>query len=214
MDGLISLSFDLQVILVAGFLGYKIASIGRGLEHSTEEFLFQTLVFGSAGRALAFVCEVGSELISPAVRQAFALPQELRSIAIGTLTVIAGVLAGVLWRKWGNNLTSALMNATGTHKDDHEASTWSSVMATKSTWTYVQLHLSDGRVLESLFDVVPRGVPGGALTLNDDGVALYVTSIYGVDGVQRQSDICGNAGDFIVTYVPRAQISQVDIAWR
>ncbi|RYG85491.1 MAG: hypothetical protein EON59_12070, partial [Alphaproteobacteria bacterium] len=179
MDALISLSVDFQIVLIAGFLAFKITAVGRGLITSTEDFLLQVLLFGSIARGVVFLVEFAAMSIKHPAVPAFS--GDAHALAVGLLTLVAGVVAGAVWRKVGNRLTSSVMRATGTHNDDHESSTWASIMATRATWTYVQLHLADGRVLESWFDRVPSNVPGGSLVMNDDGVSIYITRIYRPD---------------------------------
>jgi len=215
METLISASIDLQIVLIAGYLGFKITTVGRGLSVTTEEFLAQTLAFGSIGRAVAYFVELGTLMFSQAAGAAHVLPNDGRTIAIGAVTILAGIGAGMVWRRWGSDLVSAVMEATGTYKDDHQPTTWASIKAARATWTFVQVHLNDGRVLECEFSKVPLEVPGSPLIIADDGVSFYVTRIYRpADGGTVDIDVHGLNDDYVATYVPRSQFSQVDFGWR
>ena len=105
------------------------------------------------------------------------------------------------------------MSVTGTYADDHEGSAWTSILNTKAKWNFIHAYLEDGRVLESWFGGLPSDVPAGALTLNDDGLAFYVTRVYSSDSI-AQDVSHRNGEDYILTYLPRNKIVRLDIGWR
>lgn len=215
MDAILSISIDFQIVLIAGYLGYKVATVGRGINHSTEEFLAQLLVFGSISRAGAFAVELaarwtGSNLTIPTV----SVSADARTLWIALVTVGIGIACGVVWRRNGIALVGAFMRITGTHLDDHEPTAWASIRSTKATWTFIQVHLKSGSTLESVFDRIPTTVPGGPFTIADDGVSIYVTKIHKADGTSEECSVSGPNGDSVATYIPRDNINQVDFGWR
>ncbi|TDK36598.1 hypothetical protein E2F50_06615 [Rhizobium deserti] len=73
------------------------------------------------------------------------------------------------------------MNYLGVFNDDHEASTWQSIMSKQAKWTVLQVHLENRTVLESNFgQMSPR--PRHPIIMNEDGVGMYVTGRYKADG--------------------------------
>lgn len=214
MDQLISLSVDLQMVIVAGYLGYKIAVIGRGVSHSTEELLAQVLAYGLLARGGAFALGLGADAILHWLATPNPLPAAAQMLVVGVVTTSLGLLAGVLWRRDGNRLAASLLNALGTHTDDHEATTWASLRAAKAEWQFVQVHLKDGRILESVFELVSKSVPGHRLILGDDGLSLYVTKIHRVDGTAVDVPVSGHDNDYVATYIPRDNVAQIDFGWR
>jgi hypothetical protein len=212
LDAILSISIDLQIVLIAGYLGYKVATVGRGIAHSTEEFLVQLLVFGSISRGIAYLIELVAVWLASSTPNT--IPPEGRTLAIAVVTLVAGIACGAIWRKSGNRLVSVLMRATGTHVDDHEPTTWASIRATKATWTFIQLHLRDGTTLESVFGQLPSDVPGGPFIVADDGINIYVTKITRPDGTSVDCSVVGMMQDVVATYVPRDNINQVDYGWR
>lgn len=215
MDAILSISVDLQIVLIAGYLGYKVATVGRGISHSTEEFLAQLLVFGSISRAGALAVELATSWTGSHLFGLAALPPgDVRTLATAFVTAAMGIACGVLWRRDGIRMVSAFMRITGTHLDDHEPTAWASIRSTKATWTFIQLHLKDGTTLESVFDRIPTAVPGGPLILADDGVTIYVTRVHRPDGTLMDCSVAGPNEDSVATYVPRDTINQVDFGWR
>lgn len=214
MDQVISLSIDLQMVIVAGYLGYKITVIGRGVSHGTEELLAQVLAYGLLARGGAFALGLGADAILHWLATTNPLPAAVQTLVVGVVTTSLGLLAGVLWRRDGNRIAAAVLNAIGTHTDDHQATTWASVLATKAEWQFVQVHLKDGRILESVFELVSKAVPGHRLILSDDGISCYVTKIHRADGTTIDVQVNGNDNDYVATYIPRDNVTQVDFGWR
>ena len=199
MNDLFELPYEVQIVLVAGYLGYKVSTLGRGVVHRLEDILLQVLVYGLVGR------------ISVMVLQTFA--GNLGLPAVAAISIVSAVVMASVWRQFLAPKASSAMSYFRVYRDDHESSAWSSILATRAQWTYVQVHIDDGRVLESVFGSLPR-TPSEPIIVNDDGIVIYVTSVYSADGTNRKVDVVGNDQDYIVTYVPRSTIRQIEIGWR
>ncbi len=52
MESLLKIPYELQIVLVAGYIAYKVISIGKGRTHRTEDFLLQVLTFGLVARSV------------------------------------------------------------------------------------------------------------------------------------------------------------------
>lgn len=212
MQDLFKLPVEIQIIFVAGYLGYKLTTIGRNLNHRTEDFILQTLVFGSIGRAFAYVVSWISKqvnLTSPAPESEYT-----GVLFIGGFAISGAVLAAIVWRRFLAKTVRWLMSKLNIYHDDHETSVLRSLINVKARWTYIQLHLTNGTVLESHFSKASdHPIPSNPIIINDDGIALYVTTVHrGVDDF-CDSEIGGTAGETTISYVPRSEIKQIDIGW-
>jgi hypothetical protein len=206
MDTLAALSLDLQLLLVGGFFAYKISVVGTQTEDSTEELLLKVVAFGLFGR---LIYELLVMLLD--VRLDVSL---LRSTVVGGIGVVCmSILAGVVWRRWLARLAARTLNVLRVHRDDHFRTTWDSIVNQPAQWDYVQLHLSNGSVVESDFGAVPADVPLGKLTLSTDGVSLYITRIHRDGTTSNVAPAVAGRG-FVASYIPKEQITQVDFCWR
>ncbi|WP_183928481.1 hypothetical protein [Rhizobium mongolense] len=197
----------MQIVQVAGYIAYKVVSIGKGRAHRTEDLLLQVLTFGVIARALT----AAALWYLPTVPAA--LTDSLSVAAVAGITALAGGAMGTIWRVAGEPFIRWMMNRMRVYTDDHESSVWESIMNYRAKWTVVQVHIDGGRVLEANFgEMVPS--PKVPIIINEDGIAMYVTGSYDEAGVYKKYDIAGNEDDTIFTYIPRAMIKQMDVAWR
>lgn len=205
MDSLLKMPLEFQIVLVAGYLGYKIATIGRSRNHRTEDFLLQVLTFGLLGRSVV----AGTTWLVPF------LPAEdsLKAALIALLTVAAATILAACWRGFGERSSRSLMHALRVYSDDHEASVWQSIMNKPAKWTVLQVHLDSGNVLEANFGRM-NPLPKPPVIINEDGIGMYVTGRHKADGTFDEWDITGNDDDVTFTFIPRSSIKQVDVAWR
>lgn len=213
MDNLISLPFDLQMILVAGFLAFKVTVIGRGSVHTTEDFLLQVISFGTVARGMTMLIEFISDLSVPSGASFLIGVPNGRLFAVGLLTVLLGLVIGMAWRRWLCAWVSAAMRGLKIYRDDHEHSAWATLTGTNAKLTVVQLYLADGKILEAEFSGKEDELPMRPVTFNNDGVAIFATTVYPADKsepipVERDPETFG----YTVTYVPKDQIRQMDVS--
>ncbi|NRQ15589.1 DUF6338 family protein [Ensifer sesbaniae] len=205
MDTLLKMPIEFQIVLVAGYIAYKIVTVGRNRNHRTEDFLLQVLTFGLIARAV--------------VATAFWVPNtipkndSINAALVAGLTVMVAIGLGAAWRAFGERCSHSLMKTLRVYRDDHEASVWQSIMHNPAEWTVLQVHLDDGTVLEANFgQMKPR--PKTAVFMNEDGIGLYVTGRYDAENNFAAFDITGNDADVTLTYIPRASVKRVDVNWR
>jgi len=215
MNELLKLPYEIQILLVAGYLGYKLTTATKKVEHKTEDFLLQVLVFGSLGRVFSYVV---SWLV---VKVGYWAPTTLVEtdytsvVVIGSLAVMGSVISALLWRRYLERGLKAAMSYLNIYHDDHETSAFRSVTSAKTRWSFIQVHLTSGKILESWLKLPEQaGIPTKPVILNDDGIALYVTAIHSADGESRDCDHVTASGESIITYVPRSEIKQIDIGWK
>ena len=185
MQDLLELPWELQIVLFSGFAGYKVATIGRGNVHRTEELLLQVLAYGTVGRVGAMViygmAMQFADADRPALERWFSSNQS-EPLIIFVCSLATAIVAAGLWVALFEKLWSAAMERANVYRDDHEATSWRSIMRQSARWHYIQIKCSNGCVYESQFDLIPDQVPMQKLTLNDDGIATYVTRVHLPDG--------------------------------
>jgi hypothetical protein len=210
MDSLLSLSLDLQILLVAGFLAYKTSTIGKANFDRSEDFLLKVLTYGVIGQSLMSLAST----LAASAGFAWAWSPSDAVVARGFGVLISAIISAIVWRSWLSRYYSALMSFLKVYNDDHEPSVWNSITSAKTQWDCVLIHLENGKILETHFPKLDSKRPLPGIRLNDDGVALYVTAIHQLDGERVEFDQGQNGGFETITYVPRGQIRQMDVSWR
>jgi len=215
MNELLKLPFEIQIVLVAGYLGYKLTTATKKVEHKTEDFILQVLVFGTLGRAFSYaVAKIATILGFSAPTTV--VDTDYRSVVIiGALAIMGSVVFALLWRCYLEKAMKDVMSYLNIYHDDHETSAFRSVTSAKTRWSFIQVHLTNGTILESWLKLPEQaGVPTRPVILNDDGIALYVTTIHPKDGESRDCEQVTTTGENVITYVPRSEIKQIDIGWK
>ena len=210
MQDIIGLSIELQLVLVAGYLAYKVAMISKGNADRTEDFLLKVLAFGLIGRRTAEIVAALLVLVSPHPLVVVLAALQLKGVA----TIAVSIAAAAYWRMAGSNQVSVWMSDHHIYSDDHEASTWLSLSNADAVWNHVHVHMEDGRVLESVFHNAPPNIPTKALIINEDGLLIYITRVIRPDASTLDGDDFADDVFSTATYVPRSKITQIDIGWK
>lgn len=208
----ITLTLELQIMLVAGYAAWAVTSVGRHVNQRAEEIILRSLAFGLVARA-----SFEAIMLLPFLPTTFSAvePVGLYLLVQGLPTIIIAIAFGAAWRRFGRSWFAAIMRHSKVYRDDHENTVLTSIGQAKTRWQVIQVHLKDGRVLEAdygRFDPTQR--PLGGVTVNNDGIAIYVTASYAADGTKTEySPESGPKGGSI-TYVPVSEIAQMDIDWQ
>lgn len=211
MHELLGLSFELQLVLVAGYLAYSIATIRGGHKDSTEQVILQVLTFGLFARLASGAVVL---LLTQHKATAVLLGDWIESgILGGVLVLVLAMAAGMSWRKFLSRWCSAVMEFFKVYRDDHVGSTWMSIANADAKWNHVHVFLKSGTVLESCPAQLPEQLPLKPFTLNDDGIALYVTAVSDQAGELLPDDDFNNGAYSRVTFIPYAEIGRLDIGW-
>lgn len=211
MPDLSTLPLDIQITIVAGYFGYKVYVAGRGATHGAEEVILQALAFGILGRMAASLLKAYASLVA-GPRLSF--PGYADAVLLTVASVAMSIALAALWRTKGSAAFSKLMRNLGIYSDDHEYSTWASITSKRAQWNYIQLHLIDGRVLESTFSELPSDPLGDRITTNTDGFAIYITATYDKLGNRTAQSPLIDGSAMAITYVPRSSVAQVDLGWQ
>ena len=211
-EDLTNLPFEIQFVLVAGYLGYWVANVGLRKSVPTQDMVMQILVYGlvAKGAQAGFVSVAASFF-------GYRTNTESLPWAAMLASLIIALAAGVLWRRFGlkwfteSLRRTRLSNETATHSTLTEIS-----QDGQRRWTYFVVILADGTCLRSSLPKT-EGLPHGPLLIDQEGnVGLYVTEIKRPNGeIDDFTDEFDNPQDFdpTITYVPASQIVRMNINW-
>jgi hypothetical protein len=191
-------TLPLQMMLVAGYAGLMVSDIGRGANRAAHDAVFRVLAFGLAAEVPLRVLRGRMDI------EAFSVPFEATAI------VLCGLALGALWRVVGRRGMSWAMKVLGIYRDDHEATALASILAVGKPISTLQICRDDGRWFECHIDDLPTNLHGH-LSINEDGIAMCVTSYKRADGTLVQVD--RGQDDFSeIDYFPSSRIRQITFA--
>jgi hypothetical protein len=200
MEEYLSLPWQTQLVVVAGYFGYIIAYSGRRSNHEAIDVAAITLCFGSVA---LFVLSLSDKIEA----KIYILPAQ----TVAVLAIISSIAAGAVWRAFLRHWTHEVIRKISRSDEDGLQTAWESIIQ-KQDLRYTQLvvTLTNGRELESYplanFNTWPNGpcVLGG-----DGGVGMYVTTIE-ENGQIRATNALKNEDGMRMTYIPPDQIQEID----
>lgn len=199
---LIELPWQLQLVIVGGYLGYVVAYSGRRSSHQTSDFVSIALCFG----ALALIAfQVSERLIDGQV--------VMKPVISAGAAIVAAVLSAVVWRRWIRELALKLIQWASSSREDGYTTCWETIIQTQNlSYSQLNVTLLDGTIYESY----PLGefnkLPNGPCVLGGDGsVAMYVTHITSPNGERREANKLSTDEGHRITYIPAAQIHDLDM---
>ncbi|MBL1421561.1 MAG: hypothetical protein COC24_013710 [Alphaproteobacteria bacterium] len=202
MESLFGLTFEIQIVLVGGYLGFWVSTVGRNKRMRPTDIAMQILVFGLISKLVLLIFS------SFGVENEFYPP---------IIAVLAAIIGAAVWRKIIGKIVVKFMKWTNVHHDDHSPSVIASMLGeTGVVWQYVQIHLNDGKVYESIFGLLPKDLPLNAITIDEEGnVSLYVTKIIQKDRVAEPTifEFDANSESATITYIPVHRIERIDVNW-
>lgn len=193
---LLVLPLDTLAILVAGYLGYRLAYTGKDSKHSTIDTVFLSLVYA---------------LIAKAV---LSLPLPVPELPKVAIAIIVALVTAALWRRWGEHWVFRLLRWAGISTSDRHVTAWDSLrMKSGFEPRTLMLRLRDGRRL--MCGDLGRflGFEAGPCLLGSDGsVALFVTDQSDAGSSDWQArEISAEEFGTEMTYVPADQIAEIKV---
>ena len=192
-----TLPFEIQLVLAAGYLGYRLATAGLDRTHRPVDTIFQVFVYG----LVAYL--------------AYALAKPYWSLAFAMMAAVPGALAAaVLWRAVGRNVLVRALRAAHVTRENYAPSTWDSIIHARHDWTYVSVVREDDVIQESNLAELPDGLPLDNIDLDGDGnVALYVTRVFAPDGSVTEHEPLDEHGRAHLTFIPARYIQTVTVSF-
>lgn len=199
---LLNLPFEIQLVLAAGYLAYRISSAGLDKNHRPTDTAFQILVYG-------LIAYLTNEQIGEACPQWVAMPA----------SILSSIVASLLWRRPLSGIVRRALRAGGFTNENFAPTTWDHIIQNKDVkaWLYVSVQLRDGYVLESDLALVPDTLPFSCFDADSAGnIAIYVTKFIRPSGKEIAIDgghIRNEIGAAQITYIPRDEIVRVDLSF-
>lgn len=216
METIFDLSFEIQALLVCGYFGYSIASIGRRMSHSTEDKLFQIISFGFLSLVTYKFLDWLFHLFSSPLGDIH--NETLFYVVQASSMLVISVLIASLWKTKIRKWVEKNLRKLGISNEDHYPNVIGSILHGHSemTWDYIHLHLKDGRTITSdmikIFDLNPIGrIP---LIDAEGNIGLYVTAIHTAEDKTTEFNPQRENGSFKLSYYPKEVIEGIEITWR
>lgn len=192
-------------ILAVGYVGYRLAYVGRDKPHKSADTVFLALVWAAIARAVSVAVFAQNPDVGPFT-------------AYGIAAATALVLA-LVWRWGGQEAMFQLLRWLDLIDHDGQISAWDSLLArSKEKYSRLVVKRKDGSAVlcDALDDFCE--LPMGPCLLGADGsIGLYVTDIMHVDSDEwtpKQPVDTEHPGfAYTMTFIPAHEISSVEITF-
>lgn len=215
MQSILGLTFDLQAIIVVGYLGYRVSSIGMRDSHSTDDRLLQTITYGFVG-LLSWLIVKGLIQIPLTESSLEIIPWVEKTVQV-IIMVFTTLMAAIIWSKYLKKMTFLKLKELGVSNEDEYPTVIGSIVHghNKMHWDYVNLYLTDGRIIQIDMKKLGGELPGNIPLVDTHGnFALYVTKIFDLDDVVNEFSPKTDEGGFKLSYYPSSKIDGMEICWR
>lgn len=196
IQNILALPLSTLTILVAGYLGYRVAYTGKDGNHRTIDTIFLSLVYALIAKAVLSYGPMASELKSSA------------------LAVAISLLAAAAWRRWGEDLIFKLLRFSRVSASDRHSSAWDSLrMKPRFAPSTLVVRLRDGRRLMCSDLSRFMAFEAGPCLLGADGsVSLFVTDQAEAGSEDwKEREIFHDGFGTEITYVPAAEIAEIKV---
>lgn len=205
MTDLLALTFELQVALVAGYLGFSVATAGLRHGIRTEDALFQIIVYALPA---AILMHLPPEVIRDR------LPENRAVYLLALLSVLATVAVALIWRRWGRGIWYRWLRRRGLSAENNMPSTWDSIIQEPGIeWHQVSVTTDDDKSYECTDTAIFSGAAIQLPDIDREGnVALYCDQITQADGtVKKMEGVDFPGWGTRLTYIPAARIKNIQI---
>lgn len=221
MNAILSLTFEIQLVIVCGYLGYWVSTIGINHKSSTTDTIMQTLVFATMAKLglltyqvfLSF-CQIRYYLGQKDIHyvELFSFLDALNIIGAIIFALLFAIGGSVLWRKKWRSLTTSIMKYFNIHRYDHRPTALASLTEefTDSHTTSISVWLKNGTYLESRLIDIDRKLPLREGRIDADGsVLMYIT----IKKEPEKKLVKYLADDTQISYIPASEIARLNIDW-
>jgi len=199
IEEVLKLPFEMQLVLAAGYMAYRVAVTGLDRNHRTTDVVFQVLTYG----LVAYVT--------------YDLAAKVMPLGVAMVSAVtASIVTASIWRKFGRNFFVGILRASKVTRENFSPSTWDHIIQNDQKWAYISVTRDDDVAFESNLQALPEGLPFEPLDLDTDGnVAIYVTRrISAKEEVTdyKIEDVIDKYGRAHLTYIPASRIKAITIS--
>jgi hypothetical protein len=185
------------VLIAAGYLGYRLAYVGRDFRHRPIDILFKVAVFAFVAKLTTLLCEA----LSPPTGVGL-----MHEFLISVVSVGCAIGAAALWRGWLELRWFHLMRTLSITFADGTLGAWESISTRTKTVREVIVRKKDGTSLWCCNPSAFASRPFGPCLLGEDGsVALYATHFRRGEGEWTEIEDHSR-----LTYIPAGEISEIE----
>lgn len=199
-DEFLKLPIEIQLVMAAGYLGYRTATTGLDRNHKTADIIFQVFVYG----LITYISyDVTSHYLS-----------KYASMAAGFGGAI-GIAS--IWRTYGRRVFVWILRKTKTTRENFSPTTWDHILQSSQKWNYVSVVCDDDVAYESNLASLPKGLPFEPLDTDPDGnVAIYVTRTIPTSGdpIDHNDGALDSLGRAHLTYIPASRIKNITVSFQ
>ena len=197
-EEVLKLPFEIQMVLVAGYLSYRVATGGLDRAHKPTDIVFQVLAYG-------LIAYVIYDLFPAPAAPIFSMPAAL----FFTIAIAA------VWRRFGRKLFVGLFRLTRITRENYIPSTWDHLIHESYLWAYVSVICDDDTVYESNLSILPEGLPFESLDVDSgSNIAMYVTRMISPKQESTDYAVPDEYGRARITYIPANRIRNISISFK
>lgn len=197
---LMNLPYDLLAVLAIGYVGYRLAYVGRDAAHQTFDRALLVTVFSTIARlssdTIAALCDGTGWWVT-------------------AVAALLSVAAALFWRVLGSDWTYRGLRWARISSDDGQPSAWRSMLSRKMSGP-VQLTVITKTGKVYLCDDLHRfnDAPMGPCLLGEDGsIAMYITDWRDTGEAEwREGTPFREDAGYEMSFFPATEIQRVDIA--
>ncbi|MBW6506176.1 MAG: hypothetical protein K0B00_05415 [Rhodobacteraceae bacterium] len=192
---LLNLPLETLVVLVCGYLGYRIAYTGKDASHSAVDVVFMSLAFSLVAK--------GGLVLGNLTAAGLGFPA----------AVMCALLAASLWRSSGERLTRQALRWANISNSDRTQTAWERISTDASLRpSQLIVRRRDGRLLmcERLADFEKEPL-GPCIYGSDGSVALFVTHERGPEDADwvETPDPADDRWGRLIACIPAAEIAAI-----
>lgn len=194
MNTILELPLLLQIILATGYAGYVIAQRDYRKNERKTDMLLGVLLMG--------------------------LPTALIILLVSSnwkyLSLMLPPILGWGWAAYGRQWLFKVLRLTNASYENNEGDVWNTLSTRKRIFaTQITVRLKNGNLYHCNNTMLFKDEPFFPFTMDEDGIAFYVTEHKKPDGEWKKDDEVIDADwGASVMYFPRADIAHLDIRFQ
>ena len=199
MQELLQLPWQIQIVIVSGYLGYRVAYAGRTSAHNTTDVFAIVLCFG------------GVALLSFKVIISFG--EGVWYQTVGSVSAVGfALITAAIWRRFVRDWCASAVRWLSHSQDDGHSTAWETIIQQQGlTYSQINVRLTSGEIYESYPLGQFNNEPNGPCVFGGDGsVGLFVTHITDLNDERRVTELLKTEEGLRMTYIPVGSIIEVD----